>query len=445
MEKKMLILALMAFALIAILPGALAATLTLSPTQVDLGGAGAARDTFYTATFTVKNTGIDTATGISIVSSGVASKYNMTFSNVPETLAPNASQIVTVSAFMPLSKNSASEKIGSIVASASNAGAATASVYMQAENKLDIYDADIDVEGKSEDIDCTGTSCSYSIDENAKPEDTLTITLKFENLFTNDDKIDIQNINVDAIIEGIDDGDDLDPDTSIKEFDLRYDTKVTKAMTFKLPTKIDEDTYDIVIDVEGEDENGATHESHWTLSLNVERDSHDLVTRDINPQQMASSCERVLPLSLNVYNRGSSDEDNVVVIVSNTQLGIAIKDEFALNSDEEYTSFFNIIVPQNTVPATYNILIKTYYDYNNQMSIYSIPIVVTKCNATTPVTPVTPSQNTTIITPVVPTGDGAAVAQKVPFTDSTAFMVLLVAAVIALLIIIFVIIAKLIR
>jgi len=446
MEKKMLILALMAFALIAILPGALAATLTLSPTDVVLGGASAARDSFYTATFTVKNTGIDAATAISIVSSGVASKYNMTFSNVPETLAPNASQIVTVSAYMPLSTNSASTKIGNIVASALNAGAVTVPAYMQAENKLVIYDADIDIDGDSEDIDCTGASCSYSIDGKAKPEATVTLSLKFENLFTDDEEIYIENINIDAVIEGIDDGDDIEPEDSVNEFDLKYDTKVTKTMVFKLPTKVDEDSYDIVIDVEGEDEEGATHEIHWTLSLDVERDSHDLVVKDITPDQMAASCEKMVPLSLNIYNRGSSDEDHVVVIIDNKQLGIALKDEFALDSDDEYTSFFNIVIPENTLPATYNVLIKTYYDYNEQVSIYSIPFVVSKCSITTPVTPVTPAQNTTIITPVVPTGNnGAAVAQKVPFTESTTYMVLLVAAVIALMILIFIIIARLIR
>lgn len=448
MEKKMLFLTLMAVALMAILPGALAATLTLSPSEVLLGGASAARDTFYTATFTVKNTGIDNATAISIVSSGVASKYNMTFSNVPGTLDPNASQVVTVSAYMPLSKNSASEKIGNIVASASNAGAATASVYMQAENKLEIYDADVDVEGKSEDIGCTGTSCSYSIDETAKPEDTVTVSLKFKNLFTDDEKIDIDNINIDAIIEGIDDGDDLEPEDNVNEFDLRYDSKVTKTLVFKLPSKIDEDTYDILIDVDGEDENSATHEIHWILHLDVEKDSHDLVVREITPAQLQSSCERILPLSLNVYNRGSSNENHVVVIIDNTQLGIALKDEFALDSDEDYTSFFNVVIPQNTLPATYNLLIKTYYDYNKQISIYSIPIVVTKCQqAENITTPTQLQQNATVIQqPVIPpSGEGAAVAKQVPFTESTAFMVLLVVGVVALLIIIFIIIARLVR
>ncbi|MCX6710561.1 MAG: hypothetical protein NTZ02_00545 [Candidatus Woesearchaeota archaeon] len=459
MEKKMLLLAIMVVALIAILPGVMAASLAVNPSSITIGGSDVTyqRDGFYIASFTITNTGSDNLTGISVSASNVNSRYNVTFFDVLTVIQPNDSQTITVSAYIPDDQNAAVQKIGNIIVkSNSNTPLISIPLNMQAANMLDVYGMSVSIDGSSETIfnsattSCTD-SCSDNIDKNAKPGSTVTLTIKLKNDFQDisSDRIDINNIEIDSLIEGIDNGDDLSPTDLPSSFDLAPQKKTTKTLTFEIPQNAQEDTYTIYVDITGDDDNGATHEGHWKLQFDLNQEAHSLLVTAVDPSQLqASTCNRVVPLSVTVLNIGRNDEKNAVVTVENSQLGMGLKNGFSVNSGDSYASQFDIVVPQNAIPATYNLVIRTYYEYSHASSISSVPLVVSACQqAENITTPTQPQQNATVIQqPVIPpSGEGAAVAKQVPFTESTAFMVLLVVGVVALLIIIFIIIARLIR
>jgi len=421
--------------------------LTIVPSSITVGSSTSERESFYTQTFTIRNTGDYPITNI-IVSSNANSKYNATFTNVPSSLAVGQEQLVTLTAYIPDDKDSGEEKIGTITVTSSEAST-SADLLMNAQNMLEIYDLDVIVDGKSDDIPCSGVVCGVTSDEKLKPDSKVDVKITLRNLYQSSNKVDIEDITIDAIIEEIDDGDDLEPTADISSFNLRYDKKVEKTLTFNIPSKVDEDTYKLVLDVEGDDENGATHKVSWIIYLEVAKESHDLVIKELTLSNSEVSCDRTTELKVSVFNRGLNDEDQGVLTIENKQLGIGRRDDFTIDEGEKYTQYFTLSIPSSAVAGNYNIIAKVYYDNDELTDTQVIPITVSKCETPTPTPTPTPTQtpqNITVVVQPTPTPTtGGVVAQEVPFTESTLYIVLLVIAVIALLIIIFIIIAKLIR
>ena len=83
----------------------------------------------------------------------------------------------------------------------------------------------------------------------------------------------------DSVIRDMDDGDDLEEESN--EFDLRPGRDKSVTLNFEVPLEVDEDTYDVDIHVEGEDENGTTHEVDWIVYLEVEKDLVSLHLSDV--------------------------------------------------------------------------------------------------------------------------------------------------------------------
>ncbi|MEM0230610.1 MAG: hypothetical protein QXW00_02085 [Candidatus Woesearchaeota archaeon] len=438
---------------LALIKPVLAASISVSTSSITFGGSDAERDSYYTATLTITNTGSDNVT-ININPSGVNSRYQLSIlPNQSITIPGNNNQtIINLQAYIPKSEDSAKHKIGNLIISGSGITSQTVTLYMQAVNKLEVYDMDIEVAGSSQNVDCTYDGCSYSVDKKAEPGSSLTLTIKLKNDFTKDENIDINDIEINSYIENINNGDDLYPDREVGTFDLAPEKKVTKAVTFTIPENAEEDEYTLAVEISGEDDNGAVHSFKGEIYFEVKRPSHAIDIVEISPSQLeVSNCSRSATLAVKIINRGRNDEKHVAVTAANQQLGIGLKNDLSLNYGESYTNVFTIIAPQNAVPGTYMLTIKTYYDYDELSSISSVPLVVKTCapEVVTPTEPEQPVQNQSQqeSAPVIiqPPSGAVAVAQKVPFTETTTFMVLLVVAIVALLILIFVVIAKLVR
>src|SRR3989338_503372 len=90
-------------------------------------------------------------------------------------------------------------------------------VAYAAGSKLIFSDVDVKVGGKtSKNLDDGET-----IDDEAEPGDTVEFRIEVKNNFTDAEDLDIEDISVEVTIEEIDDGDDLDEESS--DFDLRAD------------------------------------------------------------------------------------------------------------------------------------------------------------------------------------------------------------------------------
>ena len=221
-----------------------------------------------------------------------------------------------------------------------------------------ISKVDVKVDGKSDkDLDDGDT-----ISKEAKPSSDVEFKIEVENLYSDD--LEIEDITVTVTIEDIDDGDDLEEESSEFDLDPEDDKKVT--LDFKIPLEVDEDTYTVEIKAEGEDKNNTEHETTFIVYLEVEKKAHEIRVKRayLSPSQI--SCERTITLETSIINTGSKDEDDVSLRVENAALNInRLIEGIELDEgtdDNTFKANYIFDIADDVSAGTYPISIKTYYD-----------------------------------------------------------------------------------
>ena len=140
-------------------------------------------------------------------------------------------------------------------------------------------------------------------------------------MFTDEEDLKIKDIDVEITIEDIDDGDDLAEDAD--EFDIKPEKNKDVIIEFDIPLEVDEDIYDVIINIEGKDENGTTHAIIWGLELEVEKESHEIriIRAALTPSTIR--CQRQISINTEIINTGLDDEDDVTLEATSADLGIS--------------------------------------------------------------------------------------------------------------------------
>ena len=236
-------------------------------------------------------------------------------------------------------------------------------VAYAAGTKIIFSDVDVKVGSKtSKNLDNGDT-----IDDEAEPGDTVEFRIETKNNFTNAEDLEIEDITVEVTLEEVDDGDDMDEESA--DFDLGADDDKRITLRFQLPLEIEEDTFDVTIHAEGEDENGTDHERDMRLKLDVEKESHLLkITRaSLSPAEV--SCNRKnVQLSMQVLNIGNEDEEDVSLQVVNSDLDVDLKqsvDELTAEPNEDESRASNVFafnVPNDADAGSYPVAVRALYD-----------------------------------------------------------------------------------
>ncbi len=191
------------------------------------------------------------------------------------------------------------------------------------ENKLNVKSIKIYV-----DEDKT-TANENGDDFEVKPGSVIRMEIKLENDFA--DK-DINDIEVVATIYEIDDGDDLEEDDSL---DLNDGEDDTIEFTFDVPIEIDEDTYDMVLTIEGTDDDGLVWRYTYNFDVELDKEKHELVLD--YPSILTLVCGQDASFSVKTINLGADDEQDVVLRVSNLDLNIEYSETFDVDENEQET------------------------------------------------------------------------------------------------------------
>jgi hypothetical protein len=245
-------------------------------------------------------------------------------------------------------------------------------------SKLLITDVDVKVGSKSD----KNMDYGDRIKNEAKPGDKVSFSIEVKNNFTKDEDLNIEDIEVLVTIEGIDDDDDLDQEDEISKIRADKDDKVT--LDFTVPIKVDEDTYDVLIEVEGDDKNGTTHAVEYMLELEVEKDRNEVrfLRNTLIPSEI--KCGRNVQLSSAVINTGSNDEEEVLLEITNSQLGISFRETFDLSEDpfdddSEFRKNFNILLPENVAPGVYSIESRVVFDDGSDSKTDNTDLLIRQC------------------------------------------------------------------
>ena len=251
--------------------------------------------------------------------------------------------------------------------------------FMPGEEKLELDIADLEVRVDSN-TDKTVTSGAV-ISKEASPGSTVKVKIKVANQF--EEEMRIENIFVEATLLGIDDGEDLDEES--EEFDLREGRDKTITLTFDVPNKVDEDTYDLDIYIEGEDENGTTHTVEWTIYLDVEKKNHNLEIENLELKPNKISCVRDTKLNFEIVNYGRDTEEEVAYSIFNEELGIDNRQgyfelsEDLFSDDSKLIKSIPIKVSADFANGTYPITVKAFYNKDNLDVTKTVEMIIEDC------------------------------------------------------------------
>jgi len=223
-------------------------------------------------------------------------------------------------------------------------------------NKLLISDIAAKIDGKT-----TGVGSDGRINKEAVHDSSVEFKVKLKNNFTQAENLKIEGITLKVTIESIDDGNDLEQESS--EFDLRAQNDKTTTLRFKVPFNVDDGTYNVIIEAEGTDENGTTQSQSQEVQLEVKKKSRELSFTNfaVNPSKL--SCSKDLSINYGIINLGNKDEESASVEVKNDNLGLNIVEkDLKLDSGTDNNIFqksarFKIDdkVQSDTYPITANV------------------------------------------------------------------------------------------
>ncbi len=417
-----------------------------------LGGEHQERDTTITGTIEVYNDQNTTITNFN-VNYDIDTRYQFTItSTIPTTINPYEKFNITYTAYIPKETDSQKTRIGTITYT-SDQITGSKDVYAQAETKLRFYDIDF----TSDDGDDSNLNDGDTIDVDLKPGSKAKFEIDLKNYFSDSEDIDINDAYIKMTIFDIDDGDDLEEET--KEEDIKAEKKETYTLEFNIPENADEDTYTVLLEAFGEDDNGAEHYDKVELELKVEREKHDLRIKNVllNPT-VACIGDRV-ELKATLKNEGKKDEDRAGLLVEIKELNykeykVFSLDDYKGDHNEETATF--TIDTKNAKPGEYKVTLKAYYD-DNFINYAETKLYLEDCKKTEETTKTTTEEKpVAIIVEQKPvseltntrTSENTRTTEKVEETNITedkSLLWLIIANIVLIIIVIIVIIAILLK
>lgn len=244
-------------------------------------------------------------------------------------------------------------------------------------NKLRIDDVDVKVDGKKS----SNVKENTKIRKEAKPGSSIEFKITVKNNFLESDNIEIEDIEVKTTIEDIDNGDDLEEESN--EFDLDEQDDKTVTLKFKIPLNVEEDNYDVLIEAEGEDQNGNNIDRDYKIELEVEKEKHDLRFLSFELSPTVISCNRLLNARDKIINIGQEDEANAVLEIKSQGLGLNfIQKGIAIEEGTEDNTFsksVNIKLNDKIENGAYPITANIYSDDGKLRDTKKAEIKVTDC------------------------------------------------------------------
>jgi len=284
---------------------------------------------------------------------------------------------------------------------------------------LQISNVDVKVSSKT----LRNLSNGETISEEARPDHSVEFRVEVRNNFTRLQDIKIQDISVKTTIENIDNGEDLEIESG--RFDLSADTEKKSFFTFVIPLEVRQDTYNVIIVAEGEDQDGTNERAEIKLKLEVDKDNNmlEIIKASLTPAEV--SCNRKnVQLAATVLNIGNLDQDSVSFMVSNQDFGLDIKDNigtiFARPNEPEsrFSKTYIFNVPNDLEAGNYPLRLKVLYNDDRTSAEDAVTLIVNNCakaiaepvksaeegSGVEVITPDTEKTIATVVQPEIPAG-----------------------------------------
>ena len=422
------------------------------PTEVKAGGSSQDRGTTVTKSFEIENSGVqgdNSLTNLKVYFDDSNSfEGNVTFSTSSSgtytseldlgTIAPGNKQTVYAKVFIPEDAYGGVSTAGKIYVE-SNEKTDSLTLKVETQSGLVFKDLDIGVD-EGEDKGIHDESDGYQVDKDAAPGTEVEVTFELENTFSDSDDIDISSIEVEVTLEDMGDESEQSETVDVEDIDSGDDSE-SYTVIFDVPHQLEEGKYDLTFVVEGEDDNDAKHRFTKTYEINVVKENYALgFTSDLIPEIV--SCSRSAQLEIEVFNIGDRDVKNIDVTVKNTELDIDLKEEIDKldktwdDSDNNEKVTFTLDIPSDAEAKDYTFGITVYRD-NKKETEASGKVILTVEDCSSGSTSDDKKDDIEVITPptIQPPATNVDITDSLetPFTETSAFIILLIVGIVVVL------------
>ena len=201
-------------------------------------------------------------------------------------------------------------------------------------------------------------------EEEAGPGSELRFNLNIENTFSNEEDIDVNDATVLVTIMEIDDGNDIEEESS--KFDVNADSSQEVDVIINIPYSVEEGAYDVLIEVEGEDDNNNVHTAQMEVELEIDRESRDIAIIEASISPSRIKCSGSATVYSVITNLGRKAEEDVSFQIANEELGINYMQrgielsEIPSDDDNRFSKSQTITPGKNAKDGTYRIELKAY-------------------------------------------------------------------------------------
>ncbi|MBL7055163.1 hypothetical protein ISS05_05390 [Candidatus Woesearchaeota archaeon] len=361
-----------------------APNLGMAPSSIYLGESN--RNNTITSTFTIENTG-----NVSLTSIIPYSSFNVEFNATNLNLTVGEKAVIRFNVTIPKESSTGNVTLGNIYFRSVEYNSSNFPVTAVIKGGLIIEDLDVTLtrpDGRSEthtDV-INGANLDFGDEDKheIRPGSTLQFDFRLENLFLDDEDIEIKDVSVLVTIISIDDEEDIDEES--EDLDIKPEAKEDFTVTLDIPLKVEEGDYDIEILVKGEDDDGIEHNIEWTLEMRLEKESHDIYIESLSLTKDKLICSGITSLKTKIFNLGKSDEDDVKIEVKNADLELEFEEkgitlsEDPYDEDSEYSKTIPIMIDEGTSAGTYSLDFNVYIKGVVLLKNKKIDLVIEGCN-----------------------------------------------------------------
>jgi len=230
----------------------------------------------------------------------------------------------------------------------------------------------------------------YKLDSEVQAGSVIEFTFDLDNLF--DDNYDEDDAEIEDIVIKIDPSDNdffEDYEDELDMDNLAAEDSGSLTIELTLDSELDDDTYDIDFEIEGDDGKGNTHTIAFNLEFEVDHSKDDVrvLKADISPETI-TTCTEQISLNLKVENFGSDDQNFVDIAIYNEELKI---DEewgtfklYDFNDDENSKTKSFLFDVSKLSKKTYDIEVYAYIDTDDLMDDERVTFKVEECQLDLP-------------------------------------------------------------
>jgi len=314
--------------------------------------------------FTIRNSGLLDIKNLEITSMFNKGSFVMTPTRLD--LEKGDTETIKIEGTVQRPSKAGRTEIGSITLQNKDVSQ-TIPVYLELEEKLNIGRLEINVGDK------TYSNAEDKDKIKAKPGSHIELEFMIENNI--DEKITIEDVVITA--ETDDDYDESD------YFDITAGNYKTKILEIDLPRMLDENRYDLVITVEGEDEKGTEYETEWTLKLKIDKEKHDTNIENLEISPAELKCDKETRIAFDLVNFGTTDEENLKIDIQNKELDIDIQDYVNIQEASDTEFRYRIIFDDYQKAKQHAIPVNIYYDDGQLADSKELMLSVLACGAAT--------------------------------------------------------------